>query len=51
MLLIDGATVTAHPLKRVHYAWIVAAVTWLTILAASGFRSTPSTLIVLIGPE
>jgi MFS family permease len=37
--------------KRIHYAWIVAAVTWLTILAASGFRSTPSTLIVPLEHE
>ena len=38
-------------MKRIHYAWIVAAVTWLTILAASGFRSTPSTLIVPLEHE
>ena len=38
-------------MKRFHYAWIVAAVTWLTILAASGFRSTPSTLIVPLEHE
>ena len=33
-------------MKRLHYAWVVAVVTWITLLAAAGFRSTPSTLIV-----
>lgn len=31
---------------RIHYAWIVAAVTFLTLLTAVGVRSTPSVLIV-----
>jgi MFS family permease len=31
---------------RIHYAWIVAAVTFLTLLAAVGIRATPSVLIV-----
>ncbi len=31
---------------RPHYAWVVAAVTLVTLLAASGFRSTPAVLIV-----
>ncbi|HXZ01940.1 MAG TPA: MFS transporter [Stellaceae bacterium] len=31
---------------RVHYAWIVAAVTFLVLLAAVGIRVTPSVLIV-----
>jgi len=30
----------------VHYSWIVAAVTFLTLLAAAGIRATPSILIV-----
>ena len=33
-------------MRRLHFAWVVAAVTWLTLLAAAGFRSTPATLIV-----
>jgi MFS family permease len=37
--------------KRFHYAWVVAAVTWITLLAAAGFRSTPSTLIVPLEHE
>jgi predicted MFS family arabinose efflux permease len=31
---------------RIHYAWIVAAVTFLTLLTAVGIRATPSVLIV-----
>jgi MFS family permease len=31
---------------RLHYAWLVAAVTFVTLLAASGFRSAPGVLIV-----
>ncbi|MCW2605452.1 MAG: transporter [Frankiales bacterium] len=31
---------------RVHYAWVVAGVAFLTLLAASGFRSTPGVLLV-----
>src|ERR1700744_2398696 len=31
---------------RLHYAWIVAAVTFLTLLVVAGIRATPSVLIV-----
>jgi MFS family permease len=31
---------------RIHYAWIVAAITFLTLLTAVGIRATPSVLIV-----
>jgi MFS family permease len=31
---------------RGHYAWVVAAVTFVTLLGASGFRSAPGVLIV-----
>jgi MFS family permease len=37
--------------RRLHYAWIVAAVTWITLLAAAGFRSTPGVLIVPLEQE
>jgi sugar phosphate permease len=33
-----------HP--RLHYAWIIAAATFLTMLAAAGIRATPGVLIV-----
>ena len=31
---------------RIHYAWIVFGVTFFTLLAAAGIRSTPGVLIV-----
>jgi hypothetical protein len=31
---------------RLHYGWIVAAVTFLILLAASAIRATPGVLIV-----
>jgi len=30
---------------RIHYAWVVAATAFVTLLGAAGFRSTPSVLI------
>src|ERR1700676_1430101 len=38
-------------MRRLHYGWIVAGITWFTLLAAAGFRSTPSTLIVPLQNE
>lgn len=32
--------------RRVHPAWIAAAITWLTLVASAGYRSAPSVLIV-----
>ena len=32
--------------NRVHYAWIVAALTFVTLLVVAGIRATPSVLIV-----
>jgi sugar phosphate permease len=36
---------------RIHYAWVVFAVTFFTLLAAAGFRSTPGVLMVPLGDE
>jgi len=36
---------------RLHYGWIVAAVTFLTLLAAAGIRATPGVLIVPLEQE
>jgi MFS family permease len=36
---------------RVHYAWVVAGVTFLTLLCAAGFRATPAVLIVPLQHE
>jgi MFS family permease len=33
------------PLRRVHYAWVVFATAFVTLLGAAGFRSTPGILI------
>src|SRR4029077_1244342 len=38
-------------MKRLHYGWVVAGGTWLTLLAAARVRSTPSTLIVPLQHE
>jgi MFS family permease len=49
------ADVQAPPVTRLrrrpHLAWIVAAVTFLTLLGASGFRSAPGVLIVPLQDE
>lgn len=36
---------------RVHYAWVVLAVTFVVLLAAAGVRSTPSILIIPLEQE
>jgi sugar phosphate permease len=36
---------------RLHYAWVMAGVTFLTLLAAAGFRSAPGILIVPLQHE
>ena len=36
---------------RLHYAWIVAGVTFLALIGAAGFRSTPGVLIVPLEQE
>ena len=38
-------------LRRIHYAWLVAAVTFVVLLAAAGVRSTPSLLMVPLEEE
>ena len=42
---------TAATQPRVHYAWIVLAVTFLTLLASAGIRSAPSILIIPLEQE
>ena len=32
--------------RKVHPAWIAAAITWMTLVASAGYRSAPSVLIV-----
>jgi len=38
-------------LRRIHYAWVIAAVTFVTLMGAAGFRATPSVLIVPLQNE
>lgn len=40
-----------QPYSRLHYAWIVAAVTFLTMLVAAGVRATPGILVVPLESE
>src|SRR3954469_21172137 len=37
--------------RRVHYAWIVAAVTFLVLVMAAGFRSVPGVLFLPLGKD
>jgi MFS family permease len=37
--------------RRIHYAWIVLATTFFTLLASAGVRATPSVLIVPLEQE
>jgi predicted MFS family arabinose efflux permease len=39
------------PNARLHYAWVIFAVTGITLLAAAGIRSTPGVLIVPLEAE
>lgn len=36
---------------RLHYAWIVAAITFVTLLAAAGARATPGVMLLPVGNE
>ena len=38
-------------MKRIHYAWVVAVVTFIALMGAAGFRATPSVLIVPLQNE
>src|SRR3982074_1177595 len=38
-------------IRRIHYAWLVAGITFVTLLAAAGTRATPGVLIVPLQQE
>jgi sugar phosphate permease len=38
-------------LRRIHYAWVIAAVTFVALMGAAGFRATPGVLIVPLQNE
>lgn len=40
-----------HPQTRVHYAWIIAAVTFTILIVTAGIRATPSVLMVPLEAE
>lgn len=46
-----GAPTYARPTGRIHPAWWVAAVAFLTAIGAAGFRSTPGVLITPLHDE
>ena len=37
--------------RRLHYAWIVAAVTFVVLAMAAGFRSVPGVFLLPLGEE
>ena len=43
--VIDTVPAAARPTRRIHRAWIIAAVTFVTMLGAAAFRSAPSVLM------
>ena len=42
----EKRAVLAHRFSRLHYAWIVAAVTFVALLVSAGVRATPGVLIL-----
>src|SRR4030088_3457798 len=40
-----------HVLRRVHYAWVIAAVTFAVVLVTAGVRAAPGVLIVPLEEE
>jgi MFS family permease len=46
-----AAMATLLQQRRFHYAFVVAAVTFVVLMMAAGFRSVPSVLIVPLGQE
>jgi MFS family permease len=51
----DSVTLTAAqkrtPLPRIHWAWVVAAVSFVAILGAAGFRSVPGVMMTPLHHE
>ena len=42
---------TARDGRKIHYAWVVAGVTFVTLLAAAGARATPGVTLLPLGNE
>src|SRR4051812_12209435 len=47
---MSSASPSAQP-GKLHYAWIVAGVTFVTLLAAAGARATPGVIMLPLGNE
>src|ERR1044071_7573677 len=47
----SGATSAARSVARFHYAWIIAAVTFVVLLVAAGVRTAPAVLIAPLAQE
>ena len=45
VLYIEGVM----PRRRLHYAWVIAAVTFVVLLVTAGIRAVPGVLMVLNG--
>jgi sugar phosphate permease len=43
--------VLSTPVRRLHYAWIVAAVTFIALLVAAGARAAPGVMLLPFGNE
>jgi sugar phosphate permease len=41
----------SDPARKIHYGWIAAGVTFLTLLAAAGARATPGVIMLPLGNE
>ena len=39
------------PIRRIHWAWVVAAVSFVAILGAAGFRSVPGVMMMPLHME
>lgn len=48
---MSSSPAPTRPSSRLHYAWVVAAITFLTLIVAAGVRSVPSVLIVPLEHE
>lgn len=46
-----SAPTTAAASSKLHYAWIAAGVTFVTLLAAAGARATPGVILLPLGNE
>jgi predicted MFS family arabinose efflux permease len=44
-------TAATPPARKIHYGWIAAGVTFLTLIAAAGARATPGVIMLPIGNE